>query len=442
MWVVFEKLGQWRLRTWVLVALGIAVLLFCYHLRAVLNPLLVGLLLAYILNPSVQWLESKGLGRVGGIVVVYLVLLVAAAVTLAFAIPVLYDQAYQGYYAVAGEPLTKDRNGNGRYDTHFLDRNGDTQWDPGEPFEYIDTRTTEAPEGSVELPDLYADINRNAHYDHGYLWHVLTWASPDEETVNQLMTDLRDQAGTVARVGVRGVEWIFNQAMAGLSGVLNVLSWLLLVPVYAFFLLLKLPEWRDQTVKYLPGPYRDRIVSVATRIHHSTSDFFRGRLILCVVYGIMNAIGFSLCGVPFALIFGVLIGIFSLIPVFGTVIVGVPVMVLAYVGADGGLLRVFYVFLVLIITQMIDGWVLTPYVLGRSAGLNPVVVVISIFIGGALMGLFGMLIAVPAASAIKILFLEFVEPSLLAIAAETPAPVPRDPPPAVPPGPPGGGADG
>ena len=431
MWVVLERLGKWRLRTWGLVTLGLLALCFCYYLRAVFNPLLVGLLLAYILNPSVEFLDRKGLGRVGGIVAVYLVLIAAVAGTLAFAIPVLYNQAYQGYYALAGEPLRKDRNNNGRYDTHFLDRNGNGQWDLDEPFEHMDVKSGQAPKGYVQMPDLYTDINLNGRYDQGYLWHVLRRFSPDEDTVAELLAQLRKQTGSVARVGLKGVEWIYSQAMAGVSGLLQVLSWLFLVPVYAFFLLLKLPAWRDKVQKYLPGAYRDRIVSVATRIHHSTSEFFRGRLILCVIYGAMNAIGFSLCGIPFALVFGVLMGVAGLIPVVGSIVIGVPVMVLGYFSPGGGTTRVLYVLMVLLGTQAIDGWVLTPYVLGRSAGLNPVVVVISIFIGGELMGLFGMLMAVPAASAVKILFQEFVEPSLLAVAAE-PAEQPAQPPPDAP----------
>ena len=485
MWVVLERLGTWRLRTWGLIALAVVVLLFCYHLRAIFNPLLVGLLLAYILNPAVQWLESRGLGRVGGIVVVYLVLVAAVAGILAFAIPVLYTQAYQGYYAVAGEPVINDQNGNGRYDTHFTDLNDNRRWDKAEPFQDLNNNGLRDPDEPLkdlnangrrdedepfedvnkngrwdkgepfedlnqnhrwddaepfedlngngmfdELPDQYLDINADGRYDRGYLWHILVRFCPDQRTVDEWLNQLRGQAGVVARAGINGLQWVFRQAMAGVSGVLQLVGWLLLVPVYAFFLLLKLPEWRAKVVKYLPGAYRDRIVHVSSRIHHTTSDFFRGRLLLCVVYGIMNAIGFSLCGIPFALIFGVLIGAASLIPVVGTIAIGLPVMAIGYFGADGGMTRTLYVLLVLVVTQAIDGWVLTPYVLGRSAGLNPVVVVLSIFIGGELMGLFGMLIAVPAASAIKILFLELVEPSLLAIAAEpAPAGVTGEPPP-------------
>ena len=229
MWVVLKRLGKWQLRTWALIALALLVLLFGYHLRAIFNPLLVGLLVAYILDPAVRWLESKGIGRIGGIVIVYSVLIAALVGTLAFAIPVLYAQAYQGYYAVAGEPVTKDYNENGRFDTHFTDLNGNrrwdkaepftdtngngqydpdepfddkdqngrcsddepfmaenenSRWDKGEPFEDLNENLRWDPAEPFEdlngngvfdeLPDQYVDINSNGRYDNGYLTRALT----------------------------------------------------------------------------------------------------------------------------------------------------------------------------------------------------------------------------------------------------------------------------
>ena len=106
-----------------------------------------------------------------------------------------------------------------------------------------------------------------------------------------------------------------------------------------------------------------------------------------------------------------MIGVMNLIPFLSTVLGLPPSLLAAYVG-HGDLVHPLYAAIVFMVVQSCDAFVLTPWIQGKALGLHPITIVIVLLMGSELGGLFGMLLAIPAACVVKILFLEFVWPHL------------------------------
>ena len=141
------------------------------------------------------------------------------------------------------------------------------------------------------------------------------------------------------------------------------------------------------------------------------AHFFRGRLLVCLAVGLICAIGFQIVGVPFAWPLGLAMGVLNFVP-FLAPFVGLPfVVIISYVDS-GGFRQPIWATVVFSIAQFVDGWILTPFVQGKSIGLHPITTIIVLLIGSELAGLFGLLLAIPAAAAVKILFREFVWPTV------------------------------
>lgn len=150
----------------------------------------------------------------------------------------------------------------------------------------------------------------------------------------------------------------------------------------------------------------DRSKRVLSEINDVISGFIRGQLLDAFIVGILCTIGFSIIGLDFSLILGSLAGIGNIIPYFGMLIAMISAIIVALL--SGSLIKAVLAILVIVTIQQIDTMFITPRVVGKSVGLHPVFVILSIIIAGTFFGLLGMLLAVPASAIIKLLFNEYI----------------------------------
>jgi predicted PurR-regulated permease PerM len=124
--------------------------------------------------------------------------------------------------------------------------------------------------------------------------------------------------------------------------------------------------------------------------------FFRGQLIIAFLQGLLFAVGFTIAGLDYGFLIGLILGFLNIIPYLGN-IVGLGVALpLALLQPDGGWARVGFVLIVFAIVQTIEGYFLTPKIMGDRTGLHPMVIIVAIFFWGtALSGLLGMILAIP-----------------------------------------------
>lgn len=211
----------------------------------------------------------------------------------------------------------------------------------------------------------------------------------------------------------RIAEWV-KTGLSSLGSVLSGALSLVLIPVYAFFLTLAMPGIRATARKYVPTRGRERTFRLLRDIERVVAAFFRGRLIVCAACAALTYLGFILIGVPYAALFAILIGLATAVPFAGLVFL-VPAVALHL--ADGATpLSACLVVAVYGLVQALETVALTPLIMGREVELHPVTLIIALLLCGKLLGILGLILAVPIAATVRILAREFLLPRLRGLA--------------------------
>jgi len=188
-------------------------------------------------------------------------------------------------------------------------------------------------------------------------------------------------------------------AGAGLFGFFGVAAALAVMPVYLFFFLLSRTEPTHSLAGHLPflrPEQRDDVVFLIREFIGILVAFFRGQLLIGVIMGVLLAIGFSIAGLKFGLALGLMIGLLNIVPYLGTILGLSIALPLALLQQDGGVPLVGACLGVFVAVQAIEGWILTPRIMGQQTGLHPVAIIVAVFFWGqALGGILGMMLAVP-----------------------------------------------
>lgn len=178
---------------------------------------------------------------------------------------------------------------------------------------------------------------------------------------------------------------------------------ILLVPFFVFYILVDFSNWRDSSESLIPPRFRDpfsRLFDEAGRILES---YVRGQLLIGIIMAVFYAIGFGLLGVPAWAGIAALAGLLNAIPYVGTLL-GI-ILACGFTLADGGgLWNVGAIIGVFIAVQSIEGYILTPRILGGRLNLHPMAVFLGLLIGGKLFGLLGVILAIPAIAIAKVFF--------------------------------------
>lgn len=330
----------------VLVLFGVFRLLqsFVSVFSGVLWPLAVAGILAMILRPLVSWSEQTlGFGRVPSIVLLYVLVVVAAAGLLALVLPLLFEQAVT-----------------------FVEK----------------------------APQIWANLRAEALSAFPQVQTFLA-DTIGEQRLESYTRSVSDQIAKVIELIVPAARDLVDRV----SVVLSIGTGLAIVPVYLFFFL---KTDRDPTVdlneqlEFLPKRWRDDLVFLAREFAGSMEAFFRGQILIGLIMGVLLAAGFSLVGLNFGLGLGLAIGALNIIPYFGTIIGLGLVIPIAYFQPEGGLALVGSALGVFVAVQVVEGYVLTPRIMGEQTGLHPLTIIIAIFFWGvALDGLLGMVLAIP-----------------------------------------------
>lgn len=182
-------------------------------------------------------------------------------------------------------------------------------------------------------------------------------------------------------------------------GALGFVANLAMVPVYLFFFLQSDEDPTGALPEYLPflkDETRNDVVFLVREFIGIVVAFFRGQLLIGLIMGVMLAVGFWSVGLEFAVVFGLLAGLLNVVPYLGTILGLSAVLPTAYFQAGGGITTTALCLGVFVLVQVIEGYVLTPKIMGRQTGLHPVAIIIAIFFWGtALNGILGMILAIP-----------------------------------------------
>jgi predicted PurR-regulated permease PerM len=196
---------------------------------------------------------------------------------------------------------------------------------------------------------------------------------------------------------------ITRLAQSGLN-IISVLSLAVLVPVVAFYFLLDWQEMLTRFHSFIPRRAEPKTMEILHECDAVLGAFVKGQLLVMVLLGIVYAVGLQLIGISVGLIIGIAAGLLSIIPYMGFT-VGLVAALMACLFQYGIVWQhLTFVLIVFMVGQVIEGYILQPFLLGDRIGLSPVAVIFAVLAGAQLGGVAGMLIALPVAALLVVLF--------------------------------------
>jgi predicted PurR-regulated permease PerM len=179
-----------------------------------------------------------------------------------------------------------------------------------------------------------------------------------------------------------------------------------LVPFFVYYLLVDFRTWRDASEDLIPPRFRQTFSRLFDEVGRILQSYVRGQLLIAVMMGALYAVGFLPLSVPAWAGIAMLAGLLNLVPYIGTLF-GLVLATVFTLADGGGFWRVSGVICLFAVVQAIEGYYLTPKILGERLRLHPMAVLLGILVGGKLFGLLGIILAVPSLAVAKV-FLMFL----------------------------------
>jgi predicted PurR-regulated permease PerM len=201
-------------------------------------------------------------------------------------------------------------------------------------------------------------------------------------------------------IAQRLVGWLMGIIGSAIGMVSTVLS-LVLIPVITAYLTVDFRKFVNALQILVPRPVLPAVQRIMREVNQVLKDFVRGQLLVAMALGAMYTAGLLIVRAPMALVIGPLAGFFALVPYLGFVLGFGAAALLTFLEYQD-LWHVMGVLVTFGVAQSVDGWFLTPRLLGKRVGLHPVWILVALLLGGELFGLPGMVVAVPVAAALRV----------------------------------------
>ncbi len=339
-----------RARAIITLILALVALVVLYLARAALLPFILGLLLAYMMLPFINWLDPRlqfvfrhrRLARTLAVLVGYVLVFAILAGLTAFIIPPIATQV---------------------------------------------SRLTQG------LPDL-ARRAYSAAPEVVQLWLDRYNEAVPPEIRLALERSIQDRLQALIEALQAGLFKTIGVLFSTVSFVLG----LVIVPLWMFYILRDQPEMNASLYRLIPTAYHEDVRSIRALIDEVLSGYLRGQLILVVIVALMFFIGLELIGIDFALLLGTIVGLLEIIPVLGPILGAIPALVVTLATAPS---KVWLVVLLAILVQQIENSFFVPQIAGGTVRLHPAIVMIALVIGGAVAGAVGLVLSVPVTAIIR-----------------------------------------
>lgn len=212
---------------------------------------------------------------------------------------------------------------------------------------------------------------------------------------SMISAGMESAEGEEATAVLPGLE-VTRQTIMSYLGLLAGISF---VPLFLFFTLLSGERLRVQASELLSifrKPTQEKVLYFVDVFVEYVTAFFQGQLIIAVCMGTLYALSFTLIGLEFGVLVGLVLGLLNIVPFLGTLVGLLVVIPMAYMQPGGGLELLLFTGLAFAAVQLVESWLMTPKIMANRSGLHPALVVISLFFWGtALSGIIGMVLAVP-----------------------------------------------
>jgi predicted PurR-regulated permease PerM len=424
----WHRLHLWQiqpLRDAVMVFLVLGLLYLGKVLSIITVPLLVALGFAYLVEPIVGWLTriAPWMGRKVAVLLMMAIIGLVSLILMLSTVPVVVKQAA----SLMKNADTYVANVRGFAHNQDLPEWIKERLQTWAEFLPKPTTTEDKNDSSIVPPDTAAAVVTSPPAD------IL-----DEERIRRIIRDEMDKQSSESTTrGVldnvaHGAMQVFGFLSALIGGVAQVGIFVFVAAFCFFFFSTSFPAVREYLGTFIPVSNRERILELIGKMDMAISGFVRGRLMICFFMSLMYAIGWTICGIPHAVLLGLATGALGLIPYFSAV--GLPIAwallavslhgssertgfyyTEAVAGGVAGLAWwkiIVFPWLVNAISQATEDYVLNPMIQGKATNLHPATILLACIAGGVLGGLYGMILAIPVTACIKIMMDEILLPRL------------------------------
>lgn len=320
-----------------------------------LAPFVLAFVLAYILNPAVGFVARGRVSRSAAIALLCLPFLGAGALAVVFGVPWVGAQV-----AEVSERAPA-----------FLRQAADWVEGMGDRVAALDLPFVDGTRVAAFVRDLDADT-------------VVAFLQEHREVLVERVWE-----------GVLGLG-------QGVLSVATVVGYVVLTPVLTFYLLRDYDRLLARMEELAPEGRGDALVEGVREYDRLLSAYLRGQVTVSVLVGAMTALGLWIAGIPYALLLGIIVAVFNVVPYLGVVLSLIPALVIAVTTGDP-LVSLVKVAVVYTVAQSIESAVFSPRIVGESTGLHPVWILLALAVGGFFFGFVGLLLAVPGAVAVRLL---------------------------------------
>ena len=376
-------------------------------LAPVIWPLAIAGVIAYLLDPVVDKLETRGVPRTRAIIMVFACALVLMIGLLGSVVPQIVTETSDLVKRVptySQRVQTRVQN----WINHppallrkFVDRK-------------LSSAGTNSPASNVGVPPIESIPSTNAAASTST--NALPTMPADEASTAEFWSKVFGQdtvksaADWFAKMAPRAASWAGEQ-ISRVASFFGLIAGLALVPVYAFYFLLEKRAIETHWTDYLPvktSGFKDELIFVIKSINDHLISFFRGQVLVAICDGVCYTIGFLLIGLPYAVLLGAIAIVLTMIPFLGAIATCSAALVIAFV-QFGDWQHPLLVLAVFAVVQSLEGFVIQPKIMGDRTGLHPLTIIIAVMVGTtALGGILGGILAIPMTAAGKVLMLRYV----------------------------------
>jgi predicted PurR-regulated permease PerM len=364
-------------------------------LSPVLWPLAIATVLAYLLDPSVNWLERKGIRRPWAIIIDFLFVVCIVGGVIASVVPQLIQETNKLVSEIPGltarAQLQLEKWGGGTDDGSLATNS----------LAFVLSPVSPAKPDVTPLPPLSFRTN-----------------SPSPGGTNQVVIETKQIHNQIVSSAKNWLQQIMPKVGNWLMGLLSratslidVAVALILIPIYTFYFLREKREIKRHWTEYLPirdSRIKDELVFILLAINQYMFAFFRGQVIVSLIGGVLYTIGLLVIGLDYAFLIGFLAVLLLMVPVVGATILWLLATLLTVV-QFGDWLHPLEVLCLFVLVQSLESFLYSPRIMGNRVGLHPLMVIVALMVGMTLLGgMLGGVLAIPLAAALRVLLFRYV----------------------------------
>ncbi len=379
------------------------------QLASVLLPLAVAGILAYLIDPVVDWVERKAaIPRTRAILLVMFAAVVLSLSVLTSFIPTLvvevdglFDRITETHYAGNSPNLDSDDAAPTAPQPPPLTD------DASPPAQAAPTQGAQEADPIAALP-ASSTFLEDAKHRFGDWLKTTPFGDKAAESWESGLADTVEEWITSSLPVVFG--W-FQEQVARIASWGGLMIGMAMVPVYLFYFLLEKRGIRSNWTDYLPvreSRIKEEVVFVLQEINERLIVFFRGQVLVSMCVGALLIIGYKLIGLPYAFLLGALAGILGIVPYLGVMLSIVPALVICII-QFGDWLHPGLLVLLFVAVQAAEGLFISPKIIGDRVGLHPLTIILAVMIGTTLLGgIIGGILAIPLTAALRTLMFRYV----------------------------------